>query len=276
MSLDVALGYAGLFNIGHAALWGIGAYTSGLLTLRFGLPFGVGLLMGGTIAAIIGFLLGLSTLRVKGDYLALITLGFGVIVVDVARNWVELTGGPRGLPGIPSVHFYGLTISDPMHYFVITSIFALLTYILLRRIIQSPFGNILEGIREDEVAASTLGININYYKIQALVISSFFAGIAGSLYAHYFATIDPNRFTIMESFLMISMVIIGGAGSLYGPIVGTIFFVCLPEIIRVLRLTSTEIAALREIISAIIIILVIIYRPRGMLGRDVLVKNRKE
>lgn len=272
ISLNIALGYTGLFNIAHAALWGIGAYASGLITLKLGLPFWLGLLMSGVIATIFSFLLGLSVLRVKGDYLALVTLGFGVIVVDVARNWVELTGGPRGLPGIPYANIFGLNISTPFSYFVLILILLSFTYFVLKKIVQSPLGRILKGIREDEVAASTLGINIKFYKIHAFIISSFFAGIAGSLYAHYLGFIDPNRFTIMESFLIISMVIIGGSASLRGPIVGAIIFILLPETLRYLELTSANIAALRQIIYSLLLLLILIYRPKGIMGRSILQK----
>lgn len=276
ISLDIVLGYTGLFNIAHAALWGIGAYTSGLLTLHLGFPFWAGLLMGGIVAALFSFFLGISVSRVKGDYLALVTLGFGVIVVDVARNWVEFTGGPRGLPGIPYAHFFGLTISNPMSYFTIIFILLLFTYFVLKRVVRSPFGRVLEGIREDEVAAATLGVNTSICKIQAFIISSFFAGMAGSLYAHYLAFIDPNRFTIMESFLIISMVIIGGLASLKGPFIGAAIFILLPEALRFLELTSEKVASVRQIIFSILILLVLLYRPQGILGRAVFLRQRKE
>lgn len=272
ISLDVALGYTGLFNIAHAALWGIGAYASGLITLHLGLPFLVGLLMGGVISSVFSLLLGFSVLRVKGDYLALTTLGFGVIMVDVARNWVGFTGGPRGLPGIPYAEIFGLNITYPFVYAIFVLILLSVTYAVLKKIVQSQYGRILEGIRDDEVLASTLGINTNSYKIQVLIISSFFAGIAGSLYAHYLAFIDPNRFTIMESFLIISMVIIGGSASLKGPIIGAIIFVLLPEALRVIELTSTNIAAIRQIIYSLLLLLILIYRPQGIKGRAVLHK----
>ena len=276
VSLDMALGYAGLFNIAHAALWGIGAYTSGLLTLRLGLPFWAGLILGGVVAAIFSFFLGISASRVKGDYLALVTLGFGVIMVDIARNWVEFTGGPRGLPGIPYAHFFGLTISNPKGFFIIVLGLLLFTYFVLKRVVRFPFGRILEGIREDEVAASTLGVNTSIYKVKAFMISSFFAGIAGSLYAHYLAFIDPNRFTIMESFLIISMVIIGGAASLKGPVIGAAIFVFLPETLRLLELTSAKIASVRQIVFSLLILFVLLFRPQGILGKKVLLRHGKE
>jgi branched-chain amino acid transport system permease protein len=274
ISLDIALGYTGLFNIAHAALWGVGAYASGLLVLHAGLPFWSGILMGGLIAGIFSLVLGLSVSRIRGDYLALVTLGFGVIVVDVARNWVELTGGPRGLPGIPYASIFGFIIADPLSYFGVVIIILLLSYFMLYRVVRSPFGRILEGIREDELAASSLGINTNLYKLKAFMLSSFLAGVAGSLYAHYLAFIDPNRFSIMVSFEIISMVIIGGVASLRGPLLGAILFVSLPELLRILELTSVQVGALRQIIFSMLILLVVIYRPKGILGRSVLLKRQ--
>lgn len=276
ISLDVTLGYTGLFNIAHAALWGIGAYASGLLTLRLGLSVWAALLVSGIVTASFSFLLGLSVLRVKSDYLALVTLGCGVIVVDVARNWIELTGGPRGLYDIPYPVVFGYTISDPAEYAVIVLLLLITTYLILRRVVRSSFGRVLEGIREDEVRASVLGINTDSYKVQALMLSSFFAGISGGLYAHYLGVIDPNRFTITSSFLIISMVIIGGPASLKGPLVGAAIFVLLPEALRFLNLTSEKMAALRQIIYALLLLLILIYRPQGILGKATLVKRQKK
>lgn len=214
--------------------------------------------------------------RVKGDYLALVTLAFGVIFVDVSRNWVGFTGGPIGLPGIPHVRILGLVVSSPPAYCALVLVFVAMTYFLLRRVVRSPFGRTLEAVREDEVPAASLGIHVHVRKVQALVVSSFIAGIAGSLYAHYLAYIDPNRFSIMESFQIISIVIIGGAGSLTGALIGAAFFVLLPEILRLLPLTSAELAAVRQIIFALVILAVLILRPKGILGKTVLLKPGRE
>ena len=273
ISLDIAIGYTGIFNIAHAALWGIGAYTSGLVTMHWGIPFWIGILLGGIISSFFSFLLGISVLRVKGDYLALVTLSFGVIMVDIGRNWVKFTGGPRGLPGIPYASILGHTITSPLGFFPIVLCALLITYFLLKRVIRSPFGRILESIREDEIASTCLGINVKKYKVQVFVVSSFFAGIAGSIYAHYLAFIDPNRFTIMESFQLISMVIIGGVASLKGSFIGVALFIILPELLRFLKLTSSEIAALRQIIYSLIVVLILIYRPQGIIGRKILLQH---
>ena len=218
-SLDLALGYCGLFNIGHAAFYGIGAYTSALLTVHMQISFLPALFLGGILAALVAFLLGLSVFRLYGDYLALGTLAFGVIVEGILRNWTQLTGGSRGLAGIPPVNIWGLSLTSPLAYAGLVVIFAALVALVLHRITNSQFGRIVQSIRSDEVAAAALGTNVKEYKLIVLILSAFLAGVSGALYAHYLGSLDPGRFNITESFLIISMVIIGGITSLRGALI---------------------------------------------------------
>jgi branched-chain amino acid transport system permease protein len=266
MSLNLAMGYTGLLNIGHVAFYGIGAYTSALLALSLGLPFWFGLIAAGIVAAIFGILLAIPTLKLRGDYLALATLGFAIIAEAVMRNWVSLTKGPLGLPGIPKPSIFGYSISATGAYLVLVLIFALLTYLFMRHITRTPFGRVLKAIREDELVARSLGKNSTKFKTIALATSAFFAGIAGSLYAHYITFIDPSSFTVMESILIISMIIVGGLSSVEGSIVGAIILLLLPEPLRFLPLPSYAIGALRQIIYALLLILLLILKPGGFLG----------
>jgi len=266
MSLNLSLGFTGLFNIGHAAFFGIGAYASSLLMLSLHLPFGVSLLLGGLIAASAGVLLGMTILKLRGDYLAIATLGFGVIFEGLMRI-SDFTGGPRGLVGIPTPSLFGFSLDSPELYIWFVSLIAVSSYLLMRRLVRSPFGRALESIRDDEVAASTLGINTAAYKTLALGISAFFAGIAGSLYAHYLTVIDPGRFTIGESFLIISMVVIGGVASLEGAAMGALLLLILPEVLRLLPLSSVGMAALRQIFYALLILVILMERPQGIWGK---------
>lgn len=275
ISLDVTLGYTGLFNIGHAAFWGIGAYVSSILTLRYGIPFLPSFFLSGIIASISSMFLGLSVTRVKGDYLALVTLGFGVIFVDIARNLIVFTGGATGLSGIPSANIFGIVFYNQRSFVILVFLVFLFSYFFLKHLMHSPFGRVLEGIREDEISAKTLGINVIRYKIQSFMISSFFAGISGSLYAHYNTVVNPEYFTIMESFAIISMVIIGGTSSLKGAICGAAIYIALPELVSVLKLTSTDIAAFRQIVFSIIILLILIFRPQGIISRNINLRHDK-
>jgi branched-chain amino acid transport system permease protein len=269
-SLDLALGYGGLFNIGHAAFYGIGAYTAALLTVHTPMHVLLALICGGMLSAFVGLFVGLCVFRLHDDYLALATLAFGVIVEGVLRNWTQLTGGSRGLTGIPQVDLFGLTIAGPPAYAVLVVIFAALITLVLHRITRSHFGRVVQSIRSDEVAAAALGTNVREFKLSVLALSAFFAGIAGGLYAHYLGSLDPRRFTITESFLIISMVVIGGTTSLRGAFIGTAIVLLLPEPLRLFKLTSARLAAIREMLFALLLLSVLILRPQGIIGKRVL------
>lgn len=272
ISLNLAMGFTGLLNIGHVAFYSVGAYTSALLVMNLGLPFWIGLLIGGLVAALFGLLLALPTIKLKGDYLAIATLGFAIIIENVFRNWISLTNGSLGLSGIPKPVFFGFTFSG-FSYLILVAIFAFLTYIIIKHITDAPFGRVLKAIREDELVASSLGKNTFKYKTQALIISSFFAGIAGSLYAHYITFIDPSSFTILESILIISMIIVGGLASVNGAVVGAIILVLLPESLRFLPLPSFAIGALKQMIYAALLVILLIKKPQGILGEFSLKKS---
>ena len=265
ISLNLAMGFTGLLNIGHVAFYGLGAYASALLTINFGLSFWWGMLIGGLVAGFVGLILAIPTIRLKGDYLAIATLGFAIIIENVFRNWTSLTRGPLGLPGIPKPQLFGFTFSG-FSYLILVLFFLLITYLFVRYIVNSPYGRVLKSIREDELVALSLGKNVVRYKTQALIISAFFAGVAGSLYAHYITFIDPSSFTILESILIISMVIVGGLASVEGSIIGAIILVLLPEPLRFLPLPSFAIGALRQMIYAGLLILLLIKRPQGISG----------
>ena len=266
MSLNFAMGVTGLLNIGHVAFYAIGAYTSALLAVKLGVPMWAGLLLGGLLAALAGILLSLPTRKLRGDYLALATLGFAVIMEAVLKNWMSLTNGPMGVPSIPKPSLFGVELSSAIYYLILVLIFVAITYFFIKYLTDSPFGRVLKAIRDDELVAKALGKNTPKFKMIALAISAFFAGIAGSLFAHYISFIDPTGFTVMESILIISMIIVGGLGSIEGSILGTIIILILPEPLRFLPLPSYAIGALRQLLYAGLLILLLIIRPRGLLG----------
>ena len=266
LSLNLVVGYTGLAALGHAAFSCMGAYVSSLLALNYGISPWIGLFVGACVAALLGVVIGFPSLRLKGDYLALATFGTGVIVYSVAKNWVAVTRGPMGLPGIPGFSIFGVQLSGVWQYLILVTIFVLITYFVIRRIVNSPFGRILCGIREDEVAALAMGKNINKYKIIVFVVGAFFAGIAGSLYAHYITFIDPSSFTVMESIAILLMVVFGGMGSLAGSVVGAAVLVILPELLRFLGMPSSVAAPLRQMIYGLLLIVLMLKRPQGILG----------
>jgi branched-chain amino acid transport system permease protein len=266
LSLNLVVGYTGLAALGHAAFSCVGAYVSSLLALNYGLSPWLGLIIGACAASIISCIIAIPSLRIRGDYLALATFGFGVIVYSVAKNWVAVTRGPMGLPGIPGFSVFGYEISQVWTYLILVIVFVLLTFVILGRVVKSPFGRVLRGIREDEVAALAMGKNVNKYKVIVFVIGAFFAGIAGSLYAHYITFIDPSSFTVMESITILLMVVFGGMGSLGGSFVGAAILVTFPELLRFLGMPSSVAAPLRQMIYGLLLIVLMLKRPQGILG----------
>jgi branched-chain amino acid transport system permease protein len=267
LSLNLIVGYTGLAALGHIAFAAVGAYASSLLALNLGISPWIGLLVGAIIASILGAIVSYPSLRLKGDYLALATFGLGVIVYSVAKNWVSLTRGPMGLPGIPSFSLFGLEFNNVWIYLVLVLVFVGITYFAIRNITKSPFGRVLTGIREDEIATEAMGKNIVKHKLIVFVVGAFFAGIAGSLYAHYITFIDPSSFTAMESITVLLMVVFGGLASLPGSVVGAAVLVIFPELLRFLGMPSSVAAPLRQMIYGLLLVVLTILRPQGLIGK---------
>ncbi len=267
LSLNLIVGYTGLPALGHAAFSCVGAYVSSLLALNLGFSPWIGLLVGASMAMLFGIVIGYPSVRLKGDYLALATFGLGVIVYSIAKNWVSLTRGPMGLPGIPQFSVFSYQLSAIWQYLIIVIVFVLITLFVLRRIANSPFGRILKSIREDEIASQALGKDTTKHKLLVFIIGAFFAGIAGSLYAHYITFIDPSSFTVMESITILLMVIFGGMGSISGSVVGAVILVFFPELLRFLGMPSSIAAPMRQMIYGLLLILLMIKRPQGIMGR---------
>jgi len=267
LSLNLIVGFTGIPALGHAAFSCVGAYVSSLLALNCGFSPWIGLIFGACAAMILGIVIGFPSLRIKGDYCALATFGFGVIVYSVAKNWVSVTRGPMGLPGIPQFSVFGYQLSEIWQYLILVITFVLITLFILRRIVDSPYGRVLRSIREDEIASEALGKDTGKYKLLVFIISAFFAGIGGSLYAHYITFIDPSSFTVMESITILLMVIFGGMGSIQGSIVGATTLVVLPELLRFLGMPSSIAAQTRQMIYGLLLVVLMIKRPQGLLGK---------
>src|SRR6266849_11051292 len=235
IGLDFILGYAGQLNLGHSAFYGIGAYVSTLLVMQLGVPFWTAFVFGIVSSGAAGIALAIFAARLRGHYLAIASLGFAVIVHQVLLNWISLTQGPLGiyaikpppdiaLPGLPVVSF-----GDTANMLYLVAGFAFLFYLLLDQLVRSPVGETLKAIREDEISASAFGINCTAWKVFAFGIGSAVAGAAGAFYASFVGTLVPDAFIITESFTILAMVIVGGMGTLIGPVCGAIMLTILPE-----------------------------------------------
>ena len=265
-SLNLIVGYTGLLSIAHAAFYGVGAYVAAIMALKVGSPFLINIICAVIISGLLGGLVGIPSLRIKDHYFVIATFAFQVIVFSILNNWVSFTGGPMGLSGIPQPSIFGWIVSSQIEFLLLIGVFAALTCWLCHRITGSPFGRVLMAIREDEVFALAAGKNVAVYKAAVFVIGSGMAAIAGVLYAHYVSFIDPTSFRVMESIFIISIVIIGGAGSLWGPVMGAIVLVLLPELLRFTGLPSSVAANLRQIIYGGLLVAFMMWRPRGFLG----------
>jgi len=264
VSLNISMGFTGLLNLGHVAFFAIGAYASSLLVMA-GVPFVVAIIAAGIIAAALSLLVSIPSLRLKGHYFAIATFGFAEIIKAVAKNWSSLTRGPLGLAGIPKPEILGFTFNTTERIFGLYIVIAVLSIFILYKIANSPFGRVLKSIREDEIAAKALGKRTTYYKIQAVLVGAFFAGIAGSMYAHYIMYIDPGLFSLHHLIIVVSMVVVGGLGSIWGSVLGAIIIFLLPEPLRFLQLPSAMVASLRQIIYSLILILIVMFRPEGLI-----------
>ncbi|MEK6854594.1 MAG: branched-chain amino acid ABC transporter permease [Nanoarchaeota archaeon] len=266
VSLNLVLGYTGRVNLGHVALFGIGAYTSALLYIN-GIPFVIAFLASGFFAGFSGFVLIFATKRLKGDYYALATLGFSFIVYSLLLNLTSITRGPLGIAGIKKPELFGFAITNNFSYLTFSSIIVLISVFIIWRIVSSPFGILLGAMRDDETALKVLGKDTKMLKYKAMGISAFFAGISGSLFAHYISFIDPGTFTISEIILVLTIVIVGGIASTKGSIVASAIIVVIPELLRFLPLPGGIAGPMRQILYSIILIVLLLYKPRGLFGR---------
>jgi branched-chain amino acid transport system permease protein len=271
LSANLPVGLANLLSICQAAFYGIGAYFSAYFLMQFQLPFIVVALVVMALTGLCSLVVSFASVKLKGDYFVLATLAFQMIVFTVLYNWTNVTRGPYGIPGIPSVKLLGIwSISGVYGYFILTTILSLLVILLFRNLKASPFGRVLTAIRSDELTVSSLGRSPIRFKTYSFFISAAFSGLAGLVYASYISYIDPTSFTIDESIFILTALFIGGIGNIKGPVLGALFVVVLPEILRFVGLPDAVAANLRQIIYGLTLVLVMYYRPQGLWGKIVL------
>ena len=275
LSLNLINGFTGMFSLGHHGFFAVGAYAAGAFIL-FTAPsdpglatgivwFAMSLTVGIIAAAIFGLIVGVPCLRLKGDYLAIATLGFGEIIRIIAQN-TEAVGGARGLE-VPYLLVKRSKDTELTYVFLFAAIvilFAIITFVIIRNIIRSTHGRALIAIREDETAAELLGVNLTRYKVMAFVIGAGFAGLAGGLYTNYMTQIEPKEFNLIKGIYILLYVVLGGMGSLSGTVLATLLLYTLDKV--VLNLMPPEIQAWREVMFALLLIVVMVTRPQGLLG----------
>jgi branched-chain amino acid transport system permease protein len=259
MGLNLIIGYTGLLSLGHAAFFGLGGYATAILMTRHGYGFFPALVISGLAALAFGVLLGFPTRKVRGDYFCLLTIAFGEIFRLVTQAWIPFTGGAMGIVGIPIPKLFGWVIRSETDFYYLGLLLLGFTWLTLLLLIRSKFGRAFIAIREDEMAASAMGINTSLYKIMAFSIGSLYAGLAGSYLVVYQTTVTPSNFRLEESCLMIIMVIVGGMGNLWAPISGVIIMTLATEVFRPL-------AAYRMLIIGLIMVAVLLFRPQGLFG----------
>lgn len=266
-SANLVIGMVNLLSIAQAAFYGIGAYITALSLMVLGLPLLTSILFAMLISAMFGFIIGYASLRLRGDYFVLSTLGFQVIIYTVLYNWLSVTKGPFGIPGIPAPFILGMfKISGIISFLILSLILLGAVLFIFFHLINSPFGRALKGVRDDEIAMLSLGRNVANLKIQAFTIASAFSAISGFLFASYITYIDPTSFSLDESIFIVSSVLIGGTGNIKGPIIGAVFVVLLPEILRFVGLPDSIAANLRMIIYGLALCLFMYLRPQGIAG----------
>ena len=266
ISLNLIVGYTGLLSVSHAAFYGIGAYTTAILLTGFGVNFFVSVILAVIVVAIISFFIGIVLSKFNGDYYALCSLGFGAIAFSVFLNWQSLTRGPLGISGIPRPKLFNFSLFSNTSFLFISIAFLLLVYLISVFITKSSFGRVLKAIREDEKAIQIFGYNTSYYKLAIFVIGSSLAAIAGSLFASYISFIDPSGFNITESIFILSIIILGGLANIRGSILGALILILLPEILRFVGFPLDVAAQMRQLIYGLLLIILMLYRPQGLVG----------
>lgn len=254
VSLNVINGLCGQFSLGHAGFMAVGAYFSSFLTFYYRIPFPIALILGGILAGIVGLGVGIPTLRLRGDYLAIATLGMGEIIRVILFN-LDIVGGARGFPGIPKyTNFFWVYLA--------VAVVLISSYNLLR----SPQGRAILSIREDEIASEAMGVDTTRFKIFAFIFGSFWAGVAGGLWAHYLQFLHPSSFTFMKSVEVLVMVVLGGLGNISGAAVSAVFLTFLPEALRYIKVIFNTTVDPRMVIYSLLLILTMLLRPQGLLG----------
>lgn len=277
ISLNLITGYLGQVTLGHAAFYGIGAYTAAILSTRYDWNFLLTFLCAAVLSALFGLLLGLPTLRLSGNYLAIVTMAFGEITRLIELNWMDLTRGPMGIPAIPSASLFGFEFDSPLSKYYLILVILIIAVVVVHNIVESRTGRTFLAIKGDGVAAEAMGVNLFRYKLLCFSLSAMIAGVAGAYYAHYMSFIDPTSFAGAVSTRILSMTILGGLGSIPGSIFGAMTLTAVPELLRALSEVVAQASASleplaralvesRQIVYGVILVVMVLVKSDGLLG----------
>jgi len=278
ISLNLLVGFTGLLSVGHAAFFGIGAFASGLLAYYHGVHFLIGMLAGIVIAIIAGALVSIPALRVKDEFLVLLTIGFNMVIFGFLVTQQDLTGGRWGKVGIPALSFFGINLATPAKALPIVILFFAICFAIGWRLTHSPFGRVLKAMRDDENAAKAFGKNIFRFKVLVFSLGAGLAAIAGSLWSHYHAYVEPRAFTVNESIFLLALVVIGGSANLWGSVLAALVLITIPEILTFLPGAETgevPISAVRIAIYGALLVVFMRFRPKGLLPEHLSFRGRK-
>ncbi len=266
LSLNLVVGYTGLLSVTQAAFYGIGAYVTAILLTTVGMNFFLAVGIGMVITAVLSLAIGYVLSKFKDDYYALGSFGFNIIIYSIFLNWQSLTRGPLGIPGISRPSLFGFTFSDNLSFLILSLVIGLVIFGVCTYITRSSFGRVLKAIREDEQAIQIFGYNTLWYKLAIFVIAAVLASVAGALFASYITFIDPSTFTLTESIFILAIIILGGLSNNKGAVLGAVCLILLPEILRFVGFPSDIAAQMRQVVYGLILILLMLYRPQGLVG----------
>jgi len=267
-SLSLSAGFGGMISLAHAGFYGVGAYTAALLSVNHQIPFLLVLPIAMILSGVLALLVSAIALRTIDDYFIICTLGIQAIVFALMNNWMSLTRGPLGIPGIPGIHLFGVEISSKWSFLLLTIFFVTIIFYLLKKLTDSSFGRALRALSEDEIFTQSLGKNVYLSKVIAFTVSAMLAAVPGTLYAHYISYIDPTSFTVTESIFILSIVIIGGMQNLWGCVIAAAFLVLLPEALRFVGMPNAIAANMRQIIYGGILIYMMFRYNKGFGNTD--------
>jgi branched-chain amino acid transport system permease protein len=264
-SLNLSAGFGGMISLAHAGFYGVGAYTAALLAVNFQIPFLLVLPIAMLLSGLLALIVSAIALRTIDDYFIICTLGIQVVVFSLMNNWMSLTRGPLGIPGIPNISLFGIEIESRWAFLLLTLFFVVLIFFFLKKMTRSSFGRTLRSLSEDEIFTQSLGKNVYLTKVIAFTVSAMIAAIPGVLYAHYISYIDPTSFTVDESIFILSIVIIGGMRNLWGSVIAATFLILLPEALRFVGMPNAIAANMRQIIYGGILIFMMFQYSKGFI-----------
>ena len=266
-SLNLSAGFGGMISLAHAGFYGVGAYTAALLSVHFQLPFLLALPVAMLLSGLLALIVSAIALRTIDDYFIICTLGIQVVVFSLMNNWMSLTRGPLGIPGIPGIQLFGIGIESKWAFLFLTLFFVTMIFFFLKKLTSSSFGRTLRALSEDEIFTQSLGKNVYLSKVIAFTVGAMIAAVPGVLYAHYISYIDPTSFTVDESIFILSIVIIGGMRNLWGSVIAAAFLVLLPEALRFVGMPNAIAANMRQIIYGGVLVFMMFRYSKGFEGR---------